>query len=174
MARNGGKFAWIAAVALVAGCLLAGCKSQQAKKPVAEGTGPASKPAEAEEKHTAYHNGCLNAIGSCSVGHAEVKIEGDVLKCWFVGGENQTDTAVRATDKQIVLTVTPKGGPEKKLTLLPKPDRLADEMVGDCSYFDGKADWLADVTEFTATGLVNCKGQERKLTIEYPKGYDPD
>ena len=164
MAKNGEKLVWMVAIALLAGCMVGGCKKENSR----------TTPLASEEKHTAYHGGCLNALGTCAAGHAEVKIEGDELKCWFVGGENQTDKAVRATDREIVLTVTPKGGQEKKLTLLPRPDRLADEMVGDCSYFGGKADWLAGVTEFKATGLVNCKGQERKLTIEYPKGYDPD
>ena len=96
------------------------------------------------------------------------------MKVWFVGGENQTDKAVRVSDKQIVLAVTPAGGQEKTLTLDPKPNELADEKVGDCSYFEGKANWLAGVKKFTATGKVNHTGKERPIKIEYPEGYDPD
>ena len=145
-----------------------GCRS--AKKQDANPS-PASKPGE---KHEAHHGGCLNAIETCAVGHAEVKLEGDVLKVWFVGGENETDKAVRVGDKQIVLAVKPDGGPENPLTLDAKPNELAEEKVGDCSYFAGKADWLAGVKKFTASGKVNLKGKERPIKIEYPEGYDPD
>jgi hypothetical protein len=169
MSKKGEKLAWIGGLAVLAGCLLAGCKSQEAQK-----SGEATT--KSEEKHVAHHGGCLNAIETCAVGHAEVKIDGDVLKCWFVGGENETDKAVRATDKEIVLAVTPKGGQgqPKSLTLQPKPNELAGETVGDCSCFEGKADWLNGVKEFDATGKVNCKGKQRDIKIEYPTGYDRD
>ncbi len=160
-------------VAAVAVSFMPGCKpatKQDAKQDAT--TQPADKPAEA--KHEAHHGGCLNAIETCAVGHAEVKLDGDVMKVWFVGGENQTDKAVRVSDKQIVLAVTPAGGQEKTLTLDPKPNELANEKVGDCSYFEGKADWLAGVKKFTATGKVNHTGKERPIKIEYPEGYDPD
>ena len=128
----------------------------------------------AEDKHEAHHGGCLNAIETCAVGHAEVKLDGDVLKVWFVGGENQTNKAVRVSDKQIVLAVSPAGGQERTLTLDPKPNELAEEKVGDCSFFQGKADWLAGVKKFTAAGKVHHTGKERPIKIEYPEGYDPD
>jgi hypothetical protein len=129
---------------------------------------------EPEAKHEAHHGGCLNAIETCALGHAEVKLQGDTLKVWFVGGENATDKAVRVSDKQIVLTVKPDGGEEKTLTLDPKPNEYGNEKVGDCSYFEGKADWLAGVKKFTANGKVNHTGKERPIKIEYPEGYDPD
>jgi hypothetical protein len=139
-------------------------------------TQAADKPADKgdEDKHKAHHGGCLNAIETCAVGHAEVKLEGDVMKVWFVGGENQTDKAVRLSDKQIALAVKLDGGQEKTLTLDAKPNELAEEKVGDCSFFQGKADWLAGVKKFTATGKVNHTGKERPIKIEYPEGYDPD
>ncbi len=157
----------------VAATLMPGCKSAEKKDANQSATTlPADKPAEA--KHEAHHGGCLNAIETCAVGHAEVKLDGDVMKVWFVGGENQTDKAVRVSDKQIALAVTPDGGQEKQLTLDPKPSDLAGEKVGDCSYFEGKADWLAGLKKFTATGKVNHTGKERPIKIEYPEGYDPD
>jgi len=161
---------FVAAVALSS---MPGC--EPATKP-RETTQPADKSADkpAEAKHEAHHAGCLNAIETCAVGHAEVKLEGDVMKVWFVGGENQTDKAIRVSDKQIVLAVTPAGGQEKSLTLDAKPNELAEEKVGDCSYFEGKANWLAGVKKFTATGKVNHTGKERPIKIEYPEGYDPD
>jgi len=150
-----------------------GCKSD--KKEDTTQSAPASQAAtETGEKHEAHHGGCLNAIETCALGHAEVKIEGDVMKVWFVGGESQTDKAVRVSDKQIVLTVKPDGGQEKALILEAKPIELAQEKVGDCSYFEGKADWLVGVKKFTATGKVNHTGKERPIKIEYPEGYDPD
>ena len=152
---------------------IVGCKSAQKKDANQSATTQtADKPAEA--KHEAHHGGCLNAIETCAVGHAEVKIDGDVMKVWFVGGENATDKAVRVSDKQIVLAVRPDGGAEKNLTLDAKPSDLTGEKVGDCSYFEGKADWLAGVKKFTATGKVNHTGKERPIKIEYPDGYDPD
>ncbi len=156
-------------VGAVAVSFMPGCKPA-AKQDAT--TRPADKPAEA--KHEAHHGGCLNAIETCAVGHAEVKLDGDVMKVWFVGGENQTDKAVRVSDKQIVLAVTPAGGREKTLTLDPKPNELAEEKVGDCSCFQGRADWLAGVKNFTATGKVRHTGKERAIKIEYPEGYDPD
>ncbi len=161
-------------VGAVAVSFLPGCKP--AAKQDATTTPPADKTADqrAEAKHEAHHGGCLNAIETCAVGHAEVKLDGDVMKVWFVGGENQTDKAVRLSDKQIVLAVTPAGGQERTLTLDPKPNELADEKVGNCSYFQGKASWLAGVKKFTASGKVNHTGKERPIKIEYPEGYDPD
>lgn len=127
-----------------------------------------------DHQHEAHHDGCLNAVETCAVGHAEVKLEGNVLKVWFVGGESETDKAVRVSDQQIVLMVTPEGGEETTLTLNAKPNELAEETVGDCSYFEGNADWLAGVTEFEAIGKVHLKGKERPLKIVYPEGFDPD
>jgi len=136
-----------------------------------------SKKASGEEDkhgHEAHHGGCLNAIELCSVGHAEVKLEDGVLRCWFVGGENETDKSVRVPDEEIRLTVRLDGGEEKPLVLAAKPIDLAGEKVGDCSYFEGAADWLKNVKRFVATGTVQCKGKERPIRIEYPDGYDPD
>ena len=165
----------------VAVSFMPGCKPATMQDATAQ---PAEKTADktadkgadkgAEAKHEAHHGGCLNAIETCAVGHAEVKLDGDVMKVWFVGGENQTDKAVRVSDQQIVLAVTPAGGQEKTLTLDPRPNELAEEKVGDCSYFQGKADWLAGVKKFMATGKVHHTGKERPIKIEYPQGYDPD
>jgi hypothetical protein len=155
----------------IAGGILAGASGcRSAKKQDANPTA-ANKP---EDKHEAHHGGCLNAIETCAVGHAEVKLEGNVLKVWFVGGENETDKAVRVSDTQIVLTVRPDGGQEKPLTLDARPNALAEEKVGDCSYFEAKAGWLAGIKRFTASGKVNLKGKQRPIKIEYPNGYDPD
>jgi predicted lipoprotein len=164
----GAVFVGCAAMAVIGGCKSA--TKQDAKQ--AASNESAGKPVEA--KHEAHHGGCLNAIETCAVGHAEVKLDGDVIKVWFVGGESQTDKAVRVSDKQIVLAVTPDGGQEKTLTLEAKPNELAEEKVGDCSYFEGKADWLAGVNKCTATGKVHHTGKERPIRIEYPDGYDPD
>jgi hypothetical protein len=155
----------------VAGAMLAGVSGCRSAKKQEANPAAAGKP---EEKHEAHHGGCLNAIETCAVGHAEVKLEGDVLKVWFVGGENETDKAVRVSDKQIALSVRPNGGEEKSLTLDARPIDLAGEKVGDCSYFEGRADWLAGLKKFDATGKVNLKGKERPIKIEYPDGYDPD
>jgi hypothetical protein len=131
-------------------------------------------PKQAEKGHEAHHGGVLNAIELCSIGHAEIKIEGSVFRCWFVGGENETDKAVRIPDAEVRLTVKLDGGSEKSLVLAAKPIDLAGEKVGDCSYFEGAADWLKDAKKFSATGTVHCKGKERVIRIEFPEGFDPD
>jgi len=159
----GTLFAVGAMAAAVSGCRSA--KKQEANPPAA------SQP---QGKHEAHHGGCLNAIETCAVGHAEVKIEGDVLRCWLVGGEGNTDKSIRVTDPRITLAVTPEGGAEKTLVLEARPNELAEETVGDCSCFEGKAPWLAGVKKFDAVGTVNLKGQPRPIKIEYPDGYDPD
>jgi len=132
--------------------------------------------AEKEGEHKAYHHGCLNALGTCENGHAEVRIDGDTLKLWFVGGGSDTNKAVRITDKEIVLTVTLNGQKDatEKLTLTAKPNVLAEEKVGDCSQFEGQADWLRRAKIFIAVGSINFKGKSQTLRIEYPNGYDPD
>lgn len=134
-------------------------------------------PAQPEKKgeHTAAHGGCLNALGACENGHAEVKLEGTTLKLWFVGGGTDTKRAVRVPDKEIALIVTLVGAPKSKpLLLKAAPNELAEEKEGDCSHFEGTADWLSGVTKFTATGTVTFKGRKQQVRIEYPAGYDPD
>jgi hypothetical protein len=163
MSNTNRKLAWVIAAATLTSSLMAGCRSHEAKNSNEKSAG-----------HEAHHGGCLNAIETCAVGHAEVKVEGDLLKCWFVGGENQTDKAVRVADKEIVLAMKLTDGQEQSLTLQAKPIELAEEKVGACSYFEAKADWLKGIKEFEAIGKVTCQGKERPLKIEYPKGYDPD
>jgi hypothetical protein len=60
------------------------------------------------------------------------------------------------------------------LTLQAKPNELAEEKVGDCATFEGKADFLNGAKKFNATGEVEFKGKMRKIVIQYPEGYDPD
>ena len=171
MNRTSASIAVLMGMLLVAGGIVAGVSGCRSDKRQTANQAAASQP---EPKHEAHHGGCLNAVESCAVGHAEVKLEGDVLRLWFVGGENETDKAVRVGDRRIVLAIKPEGGQDKPLTLEAKPNELAEEKVGDCSYFEGKAGWLAGVKKFTASGKVNLKGKERPLKIEYPEGYDPD
>jgi hypothetical protein len=129
---------------------------------------------QTNDQHTAYHGGCLNVIETCELGHAEVRISGDQLQLWFVGGENETKRAVRISARQVVLAITPENGGQKNLTLMAKPIVLAEESVGDCSYFEGSADWLTGVKQFTASGTVELKGRPRSIRISYPDGYDPE
>jgi hypothetical protein len=126
-------------------------------------------------EHKAVHGGSLNALGTCENGHAEVKVEGDIMKLWFVGGGSDTDKSVRVPDKEFMLTVTPKGGKgTKTLMLKAKPIEIAEETVGSCSHFEGQGDWLRGVYEFMATGSVSFKGRAQAIRVEYPAGYDPD
>ena len=122
--------------------------------------------------HKAYHDGSLNVIDTCSVGHVEVTLTENVLCFWFVGGENDTGSAVRIPDKEISLEITVKGQSKKTLALQPKPIELAEEKVGDCSRFEASAEWLKGIKEFEATGKIHFKGKERILQIDYPHGHD--
>lgn len=131
--------------------------------------------AHEEHGHKTAHGGVLNAISTCENGHAEVKIDGDTLKLWFVGGGSNTLKSVRITDKEIVLTVLVKGEKTaRKFVLNAKPNELAEEKVGDCSSFEGKAPWLKDIKNFTADAMINFKGKKQPLKIEFPEGFDPD
>jgi hypothetical protein len=127
-------------------------------------------------KHVAHHDGCLNAVVTCENGHAEVKVSGDTLQCWFVGGGNNTGASVPIGDHAITLSVKPAGSQTTStLVLHAKPLPLAEETVGHCSYFVGQAAWLKGISTFTATGtLQHYQGQSLPLRIEYPRGYDPD
>ena len=134
-------------------------------------------PAQPEKKgeHTAAHGGCLNALGACENGHAEVKLEGGTLKLWFVGGGTDTKKAVRVPDKELALSVPLAGASAPKpLILKAAPNELAEEKEGDCSHFEGTADWLNGAKKFTATGTVTFKGRQQEIRVEYPAGYDPD
>ena len=125
--------------------------------------------------HKAAHGGCLNVIGSCGNGHAEVKVEGDILKLWFVGGENDTDKAVRVPDKELTLAVNVEGGQNpRSITLKCKPIQLLEEKEGDCSCFEGQADWLKTAKDFEAKGTVTFRGKQQEFKIDYPHGFDPD
>jgi len=157
---------WIAlgVVSVLAGMALA--PMQAAETPAQNG--PAGE-------HKAAHGGCLNALGTCENGHAEVKLADGVLLIWFVGGGADTEKAVRIPDLDLTLAITLNGGKEtKSLTLKAKPNELAEEKAGDCSHFEGKADWLKGVKSFVATGTVTFKGRKQAVRLEYPTGYDPD
>lgn len=127
-----------------------------------------------EPEHVAYHGGCLNAMVACENGHAEIRLEGGKLKCWFVGGGQDTNRSVRIPDKKIVLQIKTTSVEIRNLTLEARPIELAEEKVGNCSYFEGQAPWLAGLTKFTATAMVNFKGKQTPMRVEYPGGYDPD
>jgi uncharacterized Zn-finger protein len=148
------------------------------KKPAAPG-GSATAAAcpyctDKKASHEAHHGGCLNAIETCAVGHAEIKVDGKTLSCWLVGGENETGRAVRVSDPAIDLKVTADGGKAWSISLQAKPLELAGEKAGDCSHFEGTADWLDGLKKFHAEGQVDFKGQKRAVKIDYPEGYDPD
>ncbi len=152
---------------LLTAMVCAGCSHNKA----ASGTTPPCSPEKG--KHTAVHGGSLNAIVTCENGHAEVKLDGDKLQLWFVGGGPNTDKSVRVPDKSIKIQLKTGGG-AKTLVLNPKPLDLAGEKVGDCSYFEGKASWLKNLARFTAAGRITFMGKKMPLRIEYPGGYDPD
>ena len=116
--------------------------------------------------HEAAHGGVLNVIGE-EVGHAEIRLTGDLVEVWFVGGGNDTDRAVPVKAHDIRLTV------EKELLLEAAPLVLAGESEDNCSHFTTNCEWLGAMDEFEAHGHVLFKGQEMELIIHYPEGYDP-
>ena len=126
------------------------------------------------DHHKAHHGGCLNAIDNCELAHIEVKVSENKLKCWFVGGGHDTNKAVRIPEKQIILSIKFGNSEDRKLTLKAVPIVLAEETVGDCSYFEAKAEWLSSLKEFQAFGKAKVKGKIRDIEIHYPEGYDPD
>jgi hypothetical protein len=130
--------------------------------------------AEEAHGHVAVHGGCLNEIGGCENGHAEIKLEGARVRMWLVGGGSNTAAAMRVPDASIALAITVAGQPPRTLVLPAKPLILAEETVGSCSYFEANANWLAGATAFTATGGLTFNGKKADLVIEYPHGYDPD
>jgi hypothetical protein len=115
-------------------------------------------------------------VVTCENGHAEVKIADDVLQCWLVGGGPNTGVSVPIGDKSITLKITPVGeGMTRTLVLMAKPLKLAEETVGHCSYFEGRASWLKGLSAFSAEGtLKHYRGKAQPIRIEYPGGYDPD
>ena len=135
----------------------------------------AKKTVEKAKGHYAVHGGCLNALGTCEIGHVEVKLSGATMKLWFVGGVNDTRNAVRVPDKEIVLSVTLDGQNEAKTIILKaKPIEDNGEKEGDCSCFKGSASWLKGVSKLTAKGTVQFKGKTQSIVIEWPNGYEPD
>ena len=122
--------------------------------------------------HEAHHGGVLNVIGE-EAGHIEIRLEGDTLEAWFVGGGHDTNRSVPIDAEQIPLKVTVPGKGEVTLVLKASPMKLAGEKLGHCSHFIAKADWLRDVREFEARGEVVFKGIRHELVMKYPEGYDP-
>lgn len=124
--------------------------------------------------HKAHHGGVLNVIGNCETGHMEVRIEGDTLETWLVGGGHDTDRSVPVKADEISLTVSVPEQGSRELILKADPLTLAGEKNGHCSHFVAHADWLKDLKEFEARGKLLFKGTRHDLFIKYPEGYDPD
>lgn len=161
---------WIAALimVLIITTMCVGCSYQTSSNTV-----KGNVEHKYEGKHKAVHGGSLNAIVTCENGHAEVKLDGDRLQLWFVGGGSDTGRSVRVPDRSIKLRMKTTNG-AKTLILNPKPLDLAGEKIGDCSYFEGAAPWLQGLAQFTGEGQITFKDKKTPLKIEYPKGYDPD
>ena len=124
--------------------------------------------------HRAAHGGALNVIEACEIGHAETLLDGDTIKVWLVGGDGDTETAVRVGAGEIPLLALADGGEVKTLVLAASPLPLAEEALGDCSHFTATAPWLEGVKEFVAVGVIRFKGATRTIRINYPDPYDPD
>jgi hypothetical protein len=124
--------------------------------------------------HEAHHGGALNVISKCEIGHLEVRIEGDLLEAWFVGGGSDTHRSVPIQAEALNLAVTLPDGRKRTLVLKANPMKLAGEKTGHCSRFSARADWLQAVNEFEARGEIVFKGVQQQLLIKYPEGYDPD
>ena len=158
--------------------LLAGCgrhlETDGAVSPATGAAAASPAPAVKKGRHRSAHGGVLNAISHCEIGHAEAKLEDDTLRVWLVGGAPDTDRAVPVPDRTLPLKFTIPGAAPRSLVLQARPLELADERVGRCSRFEGRAPWLAGLAKFTAAGTVTFKGQKLPLRIEYPEGYDPD
>jgi len=122
--------------------------------------------------HEVHHGGILNVIGE-EAGHIEIRIRGDMMEAWFVGGGNDTNRSVPIKAEEVSLKVTLPDQGEKMLVLKADPMKLAGEKKGQCSRFMAKAEWLKGVEEFEAEGEVVFKGILQKLVIHYPEGYDP-
>jgi hypothetical protein len=159
VSRPARRVAAALAVALVASVGTMGCGKRE------EGHG--------HPGHKAHHGGALNAVGGCETGHAEVKVAGDRVELWFVGGGSETGRAVRVAAKLITLDATLPDGTIEKLTLEVDPLELAGEEPGDASHFVGRADWLRTAKSWRATGRVEFKGAERDLVLVWPEGWDP-
>jgi hypothetical protein len=167
----------VALLSVLSGLFAAGCATtrQAASGPVAPPAAVASASAvKTTGEHKTAHQGSLNPIERCEIGHAEVKLEGKTLSLWFVGSPDTT-RAVPIPERAVVLKVQIPGEKNARtLRLRPQPLDLAGETVGNCSHFEGEAPWLSGLGKFTATGTVVFKGTKRPLRIEYPGGYDPD
>ena len=176
-ARKAFALATVFGVALT----LAGCERRHAQGRDDAHGGGGHEPGHAHEQranggshHQAPHGGALNVIESCELAHVEVRIEGSVMTCWFVGGGQDTGRSVRVPDEKITLSVTMEDNTKKTLVLLAEPIELAEERVGNCSCFEGEADWLPAAKRFEASGTVTVKGKTRELKIHYPGGHGPD
>jgi len=161
--------------AAAAALSLSGCKpAEHHDHDHAHGHGHDQAHAHHEHGHKAAHGGCLHALGTCENGHVETRLTGDTLELWFVGGGSDTEKAVRIPDAAVTLHITAQGAAPRPLVLAARPNELADEKVGDCSQFVGKAEWLKGLAAFKATGEVTFRGHNQAVVIDYPKGYDPD
>ena len=125
--------------------------------------------------HVPAHGGTFNVVGSCETGHAEAKVDGTTLKVWFTGSCCELKKPVRLKDAEIKLKVEiPGESAPKELALKSKPLTLAGEKEGDSSYFEGKADWLANIKKFNASTKLKFQGTDVDLKIAWPEGNDTD
>ncbi len=121
--------------------------------------------------HEAPHQGVLSEIERCSVGHAEIKIDGNTLQLWLLDGGNATSRSVQSPDESIPLSVTGHDQVRFEMVLIADPMKLAGEKIGHCSRFTGHSDKLKNLTSFQAFGWLRFKGQMRPLRLGFPDGF---
>ena len=119
----------------------------------------------------AAHDGCMNAIGKPAVGYAEMKVEGDVLKCWIERPDGKMEKDAGVPNKEIPLAVKLDDGEGKQLTL----EGIASSSArgGEFCYFEARAQWLAGTKKFQADGTIDFEGKPCKIHVSYPGGYCP-
>ncbi len=121
--------------------------------------------------HAAPHQGVLSEIERCSVGHAEIKIDGNTMQLWLLDGGNATTRSVPSADERIPLSIF---GPDQvrfEMVLNADPMKLAGEKVGHCSRFTGVSENLQNLPSFHAFGWLRFKGQIRPLRLAFPHGF---
>jgi hypothetical protein len=121
--------------------------------------------------HTAPHNGVLNEITACGVGHAEALITGDKLEVWFLDGGSETGRSIQIPDESIPLSLIIENR-RVEAVLAAEPMLLAGEKKGKCSRFQAVIPGLGAWKTFDGYGWVRFKGSLHPLRLSWPKGFE--
>lgn len=164
-------------IALVTSLLMLGatiCCKGCSKRDSATGTGPVMAAPPKRHEHHPPHGGTPIVLGDEQF-HLELVLEASsgTLRAFVLDGE--LDKFIRIAAPALEFKVV-RGNRTEVLKLKAIADPATGETVGDTSMFEGKAEWLKQVTHFHAViSTIQIRNQRyQQVAFDFPEGNDKD